>query len=110
MLLILCFLWLGFFIFIFFSQQEVNILETNTSQRLQKRLPVAFHFLYQFQCFVTLEKQVEEIHSPLSPSEVELRATNLMVLLNHSSGVCNTLKPSVSKACAGDKKPGHLYL
>lgn len=81
----------GFFYFYFFSQQEVNILETNKSQHLHKYLPVAhaFHFLYQFQCFVALEKQVGEIHSPLNPSELEQRAV-FMVLLKHRSGVCNT--------------------
>lgn len=87
MLLTLCLLLLGFLFLFFFSQQVVNILETNKSQHLQEYLPVAhaFHFLYQFQHFVALEKQVGEIHSPLNPSEVEQRATNFMVIFKHRS-------------------------
>lgn len=92
----------GFFIFLFFSQQVVNILETNKSQHLQEYLTVAhaFHFLYQFQHFVALEKQVGEIHSPLNPSEVEQRATNFMVIFKHRS---STRKPYKQGMCWGQK-------
>lgn len=52
-----------FLYFLFFFQQEENILESKTSQHLRKYLPVACPvlLLHQFQCVIALETQAGEI-------------------------------------------------